>query len=142
MIILDTNVISEPMGPTPDPRVLAWFDAQNFETLYLTAVTVGELRYGLAILPAGRRRETLIERLEKHTLPLFEGRILPCDLAATTEYAQLMSAARASGRAIALADGMIAATAAAAGFTVATRDTSPYEAADVPTINPWQAETP
>ncbi|WP_433566852.1 type II toxin-antitoxin system VapC family toxin [Nocardia sp. CA-151230] len=138
MIILDTNVISEPMGSAPNPQVLAWFDAQSFETLYLTAVTVGELRYGLSILPAGRRRDLLTARLEKDTLPLFDGRILPYDLETTAEYARLMSAARATGSAIATADGMIAATAAAAGFTVATRDTSPFEAAGVPTIDPWQ----
>jgi len=142
VIILDTNVISEPMGSTPDPRVLAWIDSQNFETLHLTAVTVGELRYGLAILPAGRRRDALTERLEKHTLPLFEGRILPYDLEATAQYAHLMSTARASGLAIAIADGMIAATAAAAGFTVATRDTSPFAAAGVPVIDPWQQSAP
>ncbi|HEY5855510.1 MAG TPA: PIN domain-containing protein [Aldersonia sp.] len=138
MIILDTNVISEPMGPAPDPRVLAWIDSQNADTLHLSAVTVGELRYGLSILPAGRRRDTLTERLEKHTLPLFTGRILPYNLAATAYYARLMSEARAAGRAIAIADGMIGATAAAAGFTVATRDRSPFEAAGVPTIDPWQ----
>ncbi|MBO0855098.1 MAG: type II toxin-antitoxin system VapC family toxin [Nocardia sp.] len=138
MIILDTNVISEPMGPAPNPRVLAWFDTQNADTLHLSAVTVGELRYGLSILPAGRRRDTLTDRLEQHTLPLFSGRILPYDLSSTGHYARLMSQARAAGRAIAAADGMIAATAAATGFTVATRDTSPFEAAGVPTINPWQ----
>lgn len=138
MIILDTNVISEPMGSAPNPQVLAWFDAQNFETLHLTAVTVGELRYGLSILPAGRRRDVLTERLEKETLPLFAGRILAYDLGATAEYTRLMSTARAGGLAIATADGMIAAIAATAGFTVATRDTSPFQAAGVPTIDPWQ----
>jgi toxin FitB len=138
VIILDTNVISEPMGRTPNPRVLAWIDAQNFETLYLTAVTVGELRYGLSILPDGRRRDVLTEQLEKDTMPLFAGRILPYDLEATAEFARLMSTARAAGLAIGTADGMIAATAAAAGFIVATRDTTPFEAAGVPIIDPWQ----
>jgi predicted nucleic acid-binding protein len=138
VIILDTNVISEPMGRTPNPRVLGWIDAQNFETLYLTAVTVGELRYGLFILPDGRRRDVLTEQLEKDTMPLFAGRILPYDLEATAEFARLMSTARAAGLAIGTADGMIAATAAAAGFTVATRDTTPFEAAGVPIIDPWQ----
>ncbi|MFR9752270.1 type II toxin-antitoxin system VapC family toxin [Nocardia sp. 004] len=138
MIILDTNVISEPMGGAPNPRVLAWFDAQTFETLYLTSVTVGELRFGIATMPAGRRRDLLTARMEKDTLPLFTGRILPYGLDATEEYARLMSTARATGLAIAPLDGMIAATAAAAGFAVATRDTSPFEAAGVPVIDPWQ----
>lgn len=138
MIILDTNVISEPMRAAPDPRVLAWLDSQNADTLHLSAVTVGELRYGISVLPAGRRRDTLTERLEQQTLPLFTGRILPYDLAVTSHYARLMSAARADGLAIAIADGIIAATAAAGGFIVATRDTSPFQATEVPTIDPWQ----
>lgn len=140
MIVLDTNVISEPFARNPDQRVAAWFDAQNAETLYLTTVTVGELRYGIAAMPPGRRRDEYAAWLENRTLPAFTGRILPYDLAATTEYARLRAAARAAGLAIATADGMIAATAAAAGFTVATRDTSPFAAAGVPTVDPWQTE--
>lgn len=138
MIILDTNVISEPLRKAPEPRVVDWIDAQNIETLYLTAVTVGELRYGVAAMAEGRRRDVLAEQLENRVLPLFAGRVLAYDLAATAEYARLLSTARAAGLAIATADGMIAATAAAAGFSVATRDTSPFEAAGVPTIDPWQ----
>ncbi len=138
MIILDTNVISEPMRSRPDQRVLGWLDMQNLETLYLTTVTVGELRYGLSALPTGRRRDGLTERLEKHTLPLFAGRILPYDLDATAHYAQLMSVARSAGPTMTTADGMIAASAAAAGFTVATRDTAPFQTAGIPTIDPWQ----
>lgn len=138
MILLDTNVISEPMRPDPDPHVITWFDAQSVDTLHLSVVTVGELRYGVAALPAGRRRDLLAERLEQRTLPVFGDRILPYDITATEHYARLMARARASGLAIATADGMIAAVAAAAGFILATRDQSPFEAAGVPTINPWQ----
>ncbi|TSE00605.1 type II toxin-antitoxin system VapC family toxin [Skermania sp. ID1734] len=138
MIILDTNVISEPATKRPNARVLQWLDAQVIETLYLTAVTVGELRYGIAAMPAGRRHDEFAEWLENHTLPAFAGRILPYDLTATAEYARLMAHARAAGQAIAAADGMIAASAAATGFTVAIRDRSPFEAAGVATINPWQ----
>ncbi|MEU1983640.1 type II toxin-antitoxin system VapC family toxin [Nocardia sp. NPDC019395] len=138
MIILDTNVISEPLRPTPDPRVVEWLDGQSIETLYLTAITLGELRYGVSVMPDGRRRDLLTEQLEKNMVPLFSGRVLPYDLDATAEYARVMSTARAAGLAIATADGMIAAMAAAAGFTVATRDTSPFAAAGVPIINPWQ----
>ncbi|AYF78120.1 type II toxin-antitoxin system VapC family toxin [Nocardia yunnanensis] len=137
MIILDTNVISEPTTKAPNARVLEWLDAQVTETLYLTAVTVGELRYGIAAMPEGRRRDEYTEWLEKYTVPAFAGRILPYDLEATAEYARLMSGARAAGIAIGTADGMIAATAAAAGFTVATRDTTPFEAAGVTIIDPW-----
>lgn len=137
MILLDTNVVSETTTRAPNERVMRWLDAQASETLYLSAVTVGELRYGIATMPAGRRRATYTNWLENYTVPAFAERILPYDLTASDHYALLMSKARAAGRAIATADGMIAATAAAAGFTVATRDTSPFEAAGIPTINPW-----
>lgn len=138
MILIDTNVISEPWRLTPDARVLAWIDAQAIETLYLSAVTIAELRFGIASMPAGKRRTTLHDRLENEVLPLFEGRLLPFDLDASQAYADLMAQAKAAGRAIGKADGYIAATAAAHGLMVATRDTSPFEAAGIPIINPWE----
>ncbi|MFE3542496.1 type II toxin-antitoxin system VapC family toxin [Nocardia sp. NPDC059177] len=141
MIILDTNVISETTTKRPDSRVMAWLDAQVSETLHLSAVTVGELRYGIASMPAGRRRDEYTDWLESYTLPAFAGRILDYGIDATAEYARLMSGARSSGTAIGTADGMIAATAAAAGFLVATRDTTPFEAAGVPVIDPWKPTT-
>ncbi len=139
MILLDTNVMSEPLRRAPEPRVIAWLDAQAMETLYLSAVTVAELRAGVALLPAGRRRTGLQENLERRVLPLFAGRVLPFDLACTQAYAGLMAEARTSGLAVATADGYIAAIAIANGFVVATRDTGPFEAAGAAVINPWQA---
>jgi len=138
LIVLDTNVISEPLRKAPDPRVLEWIDAQYVETLFLTAVTVGELRFGAAALPAGRRRELFMRQLETGVLPLFAGRVLAYDLEAAAAYARIMSAARAAGVAVGTADAMIAATAAAADMTVATRDTTPFRAAGVPVIDPWE----
>jgi len=108
------------------------------ETLYLSAVTVAELRYGIASMAGGRRRDTLHDRLEQEVLPLFEGRVLPFDLEAPGAFADLMARAKVAGSAIAAADGYIAATAVACGLIVATRDTSPFEAAGLKTINPWQ----
>ena len=125
--------------PAPDNRVVAWIDAQALETLFLSAITVAELRAGVALLPAGKRRAGLQESLQARVLPLFAGRVLPFDLGCTQAYAELMAKARASGFAIASADGYIAAIAAANGLAVATRDTGPFEAADVAVINPWQA---
>ncbi|WP_137896845.1 type II toxin-antitoxin system VapC family toxin [Ramlibacter sp. 2FC] len=139
MILLDTNVVSEPLRHAPETRVIEWIDAQPLETLFLSAVTVAELRAGVAQLPAGKRRAGLHESLEKRVLPLFAGRVLPFDLACTRAYAELMAKSRAAGIAIATADGYIAAIAAANGFAVATRDTSPFEAAGAAVINPWQA---
>lgn len=140
MIVLDTNVISELWKAEPAPQVLAWVDAQMVETLYLSAITVAELRFGLAAMPAGRRRTTYLDRLEHEVIPAFTGRILPFDLAASQAYAELMGAARAAGNAIGKADGYIAASALARGFTVATRDTSPFTAAGLAIINPWKVD--
>jgi predicted nucleic acid-binding protein len=137
VILLDTNVVSEPLRPAPDARVIEWIDAQPLETLFLSAITVAELRAGLALLPAGKRRTGLQQNLEKRVLPLFAGRVLPFDLACTQAYAVLLAKARTAGLAIATAGGYIAAIAAANGFTVATRDTGPFEAAGVAVIDPW-----
>jgi predicted nucleic acid-binding protein len=117
--------------------VVAWLDAQPAETLFLSVVTVAELRLGVARLPAGRRRNGLIEQLERQVLPAFAGRILPFDLAATQAYAEAMVKAQAAGLAVGMADGLIAAIALANRMSVAGRDTSPFVAMGVAVINPW-----
>lgn len=138
MIVLDTNLISELWRIEPDSNVLTWIDAQAIETLYLSAVTVAELRYGLAVMPDGKRRNTYQKRLEHEVLPLFSNRVLVFDLDTSDTYAKLMAQARTEGKSIAMADGYIAAIAATHGFMVATRDTSPFEALRVTVINPWK----
>jgi len=140
MILIDTNVISELWKAEPNPDVLAWMDAQAVETLYLSAVTVAELRFGVAAMPEGKRRSIYQERLEKEVLPAFTGRVLPFDLAASRAYADLMVSAKESGKAIGKADGYIAATASACGLMVATRDISPFEAAGLKFVNPWESQ--
>ena len=137
MILLDTNVVSEPLKASGDTNVLAWIDAQIIETLYLSTISLAELRFGIAVLPEGKRRDTLHSSLERRILPLFAGRILSFDDTASQAYATLRASARAAGQAIAPADGYIAAIAATHGFAIATRDTSPFEAAGLVVINPW-----
>lgn len=139
MILLDTNVISEPQRREPNARVIAWMDAQALETLYLSAITVAELRAGIALMPEGKRRDSLHENLEKRLLPMFANRVLPFDMACTKAYAELLAKSRTAGLAVETADAFIAAVALANGFTVATRDTRPFEAAGVSVIDPWQA---
>ena len=139
MILVDTNVISEPLRKSPDARVIAWIDAQPLETLYLSTITVAELRFGVLSMPAGKRREGLHDGLERQVLPLFAGRVLSFDLPASKAYAELMAKARAAGLAIGSADGYIAATAVANGMLVATRDSVPFAAAGISVINPWEA---
>jgi predicted nucleic acid-binding protein len=139
VILLDTNVISEPLKLAGDAGVLAWIDAQAIETLYLSAISLAELRFGIAALPPGKRRDTLHTSLEQRVVPLFAERILPFDTAASDAYAVIRARARALGKAIAAADGYIAATATTHGLVVATRDTGPFEAAGLTVINPWNA---
>ncbi|OIQ91646.1 toxin FitB [mine drainage metagenome] len=138
MILIDTNVISELWRITPNSGVLSWMDAQAVETLYLSAVTVAELRYGLATMPTGRRRSTYQARLEREVLPAFTGRVLPFDLEASQAYASLMARAKREGTAIGKEDGYIAATATTRALMVATRDVTPYQAAGLKVINPWE----
>ena len=139
MILVDTNVISEPLRRIPEPRVAEWLDAQALETLYLAAITVAELRFGVRSLPVGRRRDRLNEDLERQVLPMFAGRVLAFDLAASQAYAELMVKARSLGRPISVSDGYIAATAASNAMMVATRDTAPFEVAGLQTVDPWTA---
>ncbi|MDE1483136.1 type II toxin-antitoxin system VapC family toxin [Xenorhabdus bovienii] len=139
MIVLDTNVISETLRQVSEPRVIEWLDSQPIETLYLSTITLAELRFGMASLPPGKRRDNLQKSLESRVLPLFAGRLLPFDMLASQSYGELMAKARTLGLAISKADGYIAATAIANGMMVATRDVSPFKAADVDVINPWES---
>ena len=139
MILLDTNVVSEPLLPRPDRKVLAWLDAQVAETLYLSTVSLAELLFGIENLPAGKRRKALAFSLQEKITTLFGERIVPFDLAAAKAYAKIIVRARRQGHPISVADAQIAAIAAARHFTVATRDETPFNAAGVPVINPWTA---
>ncbi|HEY8283191.1 MAG TPA: type II toxin-antitoxin system VapC family toxin [Chloroflexota bacterium] len=139
MIVLDTNVVSEPMKPYGNPAVQAWLDRQVAETLYLTATSLAELLVGIEILPEGKRKEGLAAALAELMATLFGSRILPFDQPAAVAYAPMVNRARAAGTIISVADGQIAAIAAVRGFTVATRDAEPFVATGVPVIDPWEA---
>ena len=137
MIVLDTNVVSEAMKPSANPAVSSWLNAQAAETLYLSSVTLAELLYGIGTLPEGRRKNALASTLDG-LLELFGSRVLPFDADAARCYAQLTTQARAANKGFPTPDAYIAAIAVANGFAVATRDTSRFEAAGVPVINPWK----
>ncbi|MCH2394632.1 type II toxin-antitoxin system VapC family toxin [Oceanibaculum sp.] len=138
MILLDTNIVSEAIKPEPHPSVLAWLDAQAAETLFLSSITVAELLFGIGVLPKGKRKETLAERIAR-LLSQFADRILPFDTEAARHYADLAVQARTAGRGFPTPDGYIAAIAAAHGFAVATRDNSAFTAAGLTVIDPWKA---
>ena len=136
MIVLDTNVVSEAMRPTPSPAVLDWMDRQAAETLYLSSVTIAELLYGVGALPAGRRKQALRSAVDG-LIELFHDRVLPFNLEAARCYADLAVTARMGGKGFPMPDGYIAAIAVANGFTVATRDAGPFQAAGIDIIDPW-----
>ena len=138
MILLDTNVISEQFRAVPDETVIGWLNRQPLETLYLASMTVAELRAGVALMPAGKRRTVLSDSIEHQVLPVFVGRVLSFNMACTRAYADVLAAARKAGSGIEAADAVIAAIALESGFCVATRDVSPFLAAGVNVINPWE----
>lgn len=138
MIILDTNVISEPTKPQGDGRVLAWLDRQNPELLYLTTTSLSEILLGVELLPPGKRKDGLSNQVERLLRGYFRDRILAFDREAAIACASIVAETSKRGFAISTPDGQIAAIASVRGFTVATRDTAPFLAAGVPVLNPWQ----
>jgi toxin FitB len=139
MIILDTDVLSEAMRETPDPRFGAWFDDQPRTTVWTTAISLLEIRFGIERLPAGRRRTALEFALEQTISLDIEERIAPFDAAAATETAILMAERQRAGRTGDLRDSMVAGIAIAHRATLATRNTKHFADLPVPVIDPWAA---
>ncbi len=137
MIILDTNVVSEAMKSAPSPVVVNWLNAQHVQSLFLTTVSVAELRYGIERLPDGRRKSALWAVLEFTMGRLFATRILPFDQPAAEEAARIAAETEARGKKVSNADGQIAAVARTHGSAVATRDARPFAAVGVRVIDPW-----
>jgi predicted nucleic acid-binding protein len=137
MIILDTNVVSEPLRPKPNPEVLSWLDRQAPETLYLTAISVAELWLGIELLSQGKRRTQLQKLMSADLLPLFENRVLAFDEPAATTFARIAAKAQGTGHRIDFADCAIAAIAMTRQFMLATRNTKDFKGTDVELINPW-----
>jgi predicted nucleic acid-binding protein len=134
VIVLDTNVISEPVKPLPDPLVVAWLDRQPKEALYLCAPVLMEVLLGVALLPGGKRKRGMATAIQALLANYFADRFL-----AFERQASLSSRASARGYSISVGDCQIAAIAAVHGFAVATRDTAPFRAAGVPIIDPWNS---
>jgi toxin FitB len=137
MIVLDTNVVSEMMRATPAPNVVAWLNGQDASLLFLTAVTVGEIRYGLRVLPQGKRRRSLEEGFERILAEAFPGRILVFDEAAAHRYGEIMGRRQEIGRPLAILDGQIASIAWSNGCSVATRNVQDFLDCGVEVINPF-----
>lgn len=133
MFVLDTCVLSEGMRPNPDARVDRWFKAQESDDLYTTALTAGELRYGIDRLPASRRRERLEHWFAEAILVGFAGRVLAFDLAAASHWSAIRTAFANAGT----VDSQIAAIALAHGFIVVTRNVRDFAFAGLAVFNPW-----
>lgn len=140
MVVLDTNVISEMMQVTPEIKVKSWLAHQHSDDLYLTAVTEAELRYGLVIMPQGRRRRELAEILEK-ILDDFKVHILPFNSPAALAYSEIAAQRRVVGLSVQNFDCQIAAIARSVGADIATRNVKDFEGCGVGIIDPWQHQT-
>ncbi|HEV8416278.1 MAG TPA: type II toxin-antitoxin system VapC family toxin [Bryobacteraceae bacterium] len=139
MIVLDTNVLSEEIRPSPSPRVLRWFKEQEPVNIFTTAITQAEMLYGLQSLPVGRRRSALQLAIEKTFDQEFAGRILPFDEDAARSFAKIVAARDALGRPISQFDGMIAAIARSRHAALATRNVADFQDCGLRIIDPWAA---
>ena len=139
MFILDTNVASELMRPEPTTAVAAWIAERDAQDMYLTAVSEAELRYGVAILPTGKRQNTLEAAMTRWLDLGFGERILPFDSSAARAYAEIAAGRRHAGRPIGEADCQIAAISRARGAALVTRNVRDFEGTGLAVIDPWSA---
>lgn len=135
--LLDTNVVSEWVKPRPDPRVVAWLAGVDEDRVFLSVVTLGELRHGIERLPPGRRRSRLDGWL-RHDLPLrFEGRVLPVDVSVADAWGTIVARRERAGHPIGSMDALIAATADVHALTLVTRNASDFRSAVTTVFDPW-----
>jgi predicted nucleic acid-binding protein len=139
VIILDTNVISELLRPVPARQVEAWLSEQDGALIYFTTVGEAELRHGVSILPAGKRRSALTKAIDSILDEDLRDRILPFDREAARTYAIVAAGRRAAGRPISQFDCQIAAIARAHGAAVATRNSNDFTGCGIDVLDPWVA---
>jgi predicted nucleic acid-binding protein len=137
VIVLDTNIVSAFMSGPPPPEVLTWLNDQDAATLHLTTISIGEVEYGLRILPDGKRRRLLAERFEQFVAAAFQTRILSFDEAAARAYGEVRGRRKELGRPMSTLDGQIAAIARSRGFALATRNVKDFEHCEIALINPF-----
>jgi predicted nucleic acid-binding protein len=137
--ILDTNVVSEPMLASPSAAVQTWWSQQQPGALFITAVTVAEILYGIELLPQSKRRVALLAGAELMFGKVLAGRILPFDEDAARAFAGIAASRRARGRPITDLDAQIAAIARSRGAILATRNTADFEDCGIRLVNPWLA---
>jgi toxin FitB len=136
MIILDTNVVSELMRPQPASQVAGWVRARDRRELRMTSITLAEIRYGVARLPDGRRKQVLLDAADD-IFRAFSDQVLPVDEAAAEQYAVVASTRERTGKPIGGFDALIAAVCRSRGAALATRNVPDFEGTGVEVIDPW-----
>lgn len=136
--LLDTNVLSETTRAQPNPKVLDWIAGQAPDSLFISVITIGELRRGAQLLDPGKKRKALLDWIEASLKIGFVDRILPLDTIVMEHWADLVVQCQQNGRQLPLMDSLIAATARAHDFTVATRNTADFIGSGARLINPWK----
>jgi predicted nucleic acid-binding protein len=136
--LLDTNCISEVVRLKPDPRLTAWIEAAEESLLFLSVLTLGEIRKGLAALPQGKRRSRLETWLEVELQARFSGRILSIDAAVADRWGLLAAVAKTNGQPLSAIDGLRAATAIHHNLTIVSQNAGDFTNTQVPVVNPWE----
>lgn len=135
MIVIDTNVLSEPLRTRPEPRVLAWLSTVSGE-VGLTSISIGEILTGVRRLPAGRRRDGLLAEVER-SFGTYAALVMPYDEPAARTYAAMNESRRVAGHPLSVEDGMIAAICRSRGLALATRNTKDFHGLGLELVDPW-----
>jgi predicted nucleic acid-binding protein len=136
VIVLDTNVVSELMRPEPTPQVASWVRSRDRRELFTSAITIAEIRYGIARLPDGRRKQVLLDAADD-VFRAFSDQVLPVDALAAEHYALIAHSRERSGRRISGFDVLIAAICRSRGAALATRNLPDFDGTGIDTVDPW-----
>lgn len=138
MILVDTNVISELMRPTPSSAVISWIDEQETINLFISTITIAEITYGIRVMPKGKKREKIQTAFSRAIDEVFAYRIISFDNEAAYAYGEIMGRRKELGHPMSVIDGQIAAIAATHHFSIATRNIKDFQACNLRLINPWE----
>ena len=138
--ILDTNVVSELVAREADQKVTNWIDSIDSESVFLSVITIGEIKKGIEKLPDSKRKKTLASWLEEDLLVRFRGRILPLDIPVLLTWGRLVASLEKEGKPLPAIDSLLAATSAQTGFTLVTRNTGDLEPAGISVLDPWVSQ--
>jgi len=135
--ILETNVVSELVAHEADQKVVNWVDSIDSDSVFLSVITIGELKKGIEKLPDSKRKKTLESWLEEDLIVRFRGRILPLDIPVLLTWGRLVASLEKEGKPLPAIDSLLAATAAQTGFTLVTRNTGHFDPAGISVFDPW-----